>query len=60
MEDIKLFTKSEKELETLIQAVRIYYDDKPMESSIEKYVMLIKNRKMTNDERNRTTKSRKN
>ena len=28
MDDIKLFAKNEKELETLIQAVRIYSDDR--------------------------------
>ena len=42
MDDIKLFAKNEKELETLIQAVRIYSDDIEMEFSIEKCVIPIK------------------
>ena len=41
MNDIQLFAKSEKELETLIQAVRIYNYYIGMEFGIEKYVMLI-------------------
>ena len=41
MDDIKLFAKKEKELETLIHAVRIYSEDIGMEFSIEKCVMLI-------------------
>ena len=36
MDDIKLFSKNEKELETLIQAVRIYSQDIGMEFGIEK------------------------
>ena len=36
MDDIKLFTKNEKELETLIHAVRIYSQDIGMKSGIEK------------------------
>ncbi len=36
-----LFAKNEKELETLIQAVRIYSDDIEMEFNIEKQAMLI-------------------
>ena len=35
MNDIKLFAKNEKELETLIHAVRIYSQDIRMESGIE-------------------------
>ena len=34
MDDIKLFIKNEKELENLIQAVRIYSEDKGMEFGI--------------------------
>ena len=56
MDNIKLFAKNEKELETLIQAVRIYNDDAGIEFGIEKN---NKKRKMANDRRNRTTKSRK-
>ena len=41
MDDIKLFAKNEKELETLIQAVRIYSEDKGMEFAREKCAMLI-------------------
>ena len=39
--DIKHFPQNEKELETLIQAVRIYSDDIWMEFCIEKCAMLI-------------------
>ena len=41
IDDIKLFVKKEKELETLIQAVRIYSDDIRMEFGTE----IMKNRK---------------
>ena len=41
MDDIKLFAKNEKELETLIHAVRIYSQDKGMEFGIEKCAMLV-------------------
>ena len=61
MDDIKLFTKNEKELESQIQTVRIYSQDIGMEFGIEKCAMLItKSRKRKNDGRNSTTKSRKN
>ena len=43
MDDIKLFAKNEKELETLKQAVRIYSQDIGMEFAIEKCAMLIMN-----------------
>ena len=36
MDDIKLFAKNVKELETLIHAIRIYSQDIGMEFSIEK------------------------
>ena len=39
--NIKLFTKNEKELETLIHAVRIYNQDIGMEFGIEKCAMLV-------------------
>ena len=45
MDDIKLFAKNEKELETLIQAVRIYSQDIGIEFGIEKYAMLVKSGK---------------
>ena len=41
MDDIKLFAKKCKELETLIHAVRIYNQDIGMESGIEKCAMLV-------------------
>ena len=40
-DDIKLFAKSEKELETLTQTVGIYSQDIRMEFSIEKCAMLV-------------------
>ena len=42
--DIKLFTKNEKELETLIHVVRIYSQNKGMEFGIEKNAMLVMKR----------------
>ena len=41
MDDIKLFAKNEKELETLIHTVRIYSQDKGMEFSIEIYALIF-------------------
>ena len=41
MNDIKLFLKNEKELESLIHAVRIYGQDIGMEFGIEKCAMLV-------------------
>ena len=41
MNDIKLFAKNEKELETLIHAVRIYSQYLGMESGIEKCDILV-------------------
>ena len=41
MDDIKLFAKNEKELETVIHAVRIYSQDIGMEFGIEKCAMLV-------------------
>ena len=41
MDDIKLFAKNEKELETLIHTVRIYSKDIGVEFSTEKCAMLI-------------------
>ena len=40
MDDIKLFAKNEKELETLIHAIRIYSQDIGMEFGIEKCALL--------------------
>ena len=41
LDDIKLFAKNEKELETLIHAVRIYSQDTGIEFGIEKCVVLV-------------------
>ena len=41
MDDIKLFAKNEKELVTLIHAVRIYSQDIGMEFGIQKCAMLV-------------------
>ena len=41
IDDIKLFAKNEKELETLIPAVRIYSQDIGMGFDLEKCTMLI-------------------
>ena len=41
MDDIKLFVKNEKEVETLIHAVKIYIQDIGMEFDIEKCSMLV-------------------
>ena len=41
IDDIKLFAKNEKGLETLIHAVRIYSQDIGIESGIEKCAMLV-------------------
>ena len=41
VDDIKLFAKNEKELETLIHAVNIYSQNIGMEFDIEKSTMLV-------------------
>ena len=41
MDDIKLFTKNEKGLETSIQTVRIYSQDIGIEFSMEKHTLLV-------------------
>ena len=41
MDDIRMFAKTEKELETLIHAVRIYCQDVGTKSGREKCAMLI-------------------
>ena len=43
MDDIKLFAKNEKELETLINPVRIYNQDIRIEFGIGKCAMLVMN-----------------
>ena len=52
MYDIKLFAKNKKELETLIQGVRIYSQDIGMEFGIEKCAILV----MKSGKRHLTTK----
>ena len=42
IDDIKLLEKNEKELETLIHAVRIYRQDRGMEFDLEKCAMLVR------------------
>ena len=44
IDDIKLFTKYEKELEPVIHAVRIYSQDIGMEFCMEKWAMLVMKR----------------
>ena len=41
MDDIKMFAKNEKELETLVQTIRIYSQDIGMKFGIEKCAMLV-------------------
>ena len=41
MDDIKNFSKNEKELETMVQTIRIYSQDIGMEFRIEKCAMLV-------------------
>ena len=41
MDDIKLFPKNKKELETLIHTVRIYSEDIGMEFAIEKCALFV-------------------
>ena len=41
VDDVKLFAKNEKELENLIQAIKIYCQDIGMEFAIEKCAMMI-------------------
>ena len=41
IDDVRLFAKNEKELKTLIHAVRIYIQDMAMEFGIEKFTMLV-------------------
>ena len=41
MDDIKLFAKNEKELESLIHTVRIYSQDRGMDFGIKKCVMRV-------------------
>ena len=50
IDNIRLFAKNEKELETLIHAVRIYSQDNGMEFGIGKFAMLL----MKSDKRHMT------
>ena len=58
MDNVNLFSKSEKVLETLIQTIRIYSQDIRMEFGIEKRAMLIM--KSGKGKMCRTTKPEKN
>ena len=56
MDDIKIFVKKEKELETRIQMIRIYSRDIRLEFGIKKYVILtMKKEKIRNYKRNKPT-----
>ena len=41
MDDIKLFAENDKQLEIMLQTIRLYSQDIRMEFSTEKYAMLI-------------------
>ena len=43
-DDIKIFTKNDKDLEIFIQTERIYSQNIEIEFGIEKYVMIIMNK----------------
>ena len=58
MDDIKLFAKNEKELETLINAVRIYSQDIGMEFGTEVCNACNEKLQITSNWRNGTIKSR--
>ena len=61
IDNIKLFAKNDKELETLILAVRIYSPDRGMEFGVEKCpILIMRSGETTYNRRNGTTKSRKN
>ena len=57
MDDIKLFAKNEKELETLHHTIRIYSQDIGMEFGIENRPTSYEKRQMIPYRRNGTTKS---
>ena len=59
IDDIKLFPKNEKELETLIHAARIYSQGIRMEFGIEKCAMVAMKSGKRHLTENGTTKSRK-
>ena len=68
MDDIKLFAKKEKELKTVVLAVRIYNQSIGMEFAIEKCVITIKGGKwqmtegikLTNQEKIKTLEEKEN
>ena len=41
MDDLKLYSRSEKGLDSLVQTVRVFSEDLGMEFGIEKYAMLV-------------------
>ena len=42
MDDLKLYSRSEKGLDSLVETVRVFSEDIEMEFGIEKCVMLVK------------------
>ena len=42
MDDLKLYSRNEKELNSLVQTIRVFSEDIGMEFGIEKYAMLVK------------------
>ena len=44
MDDLKLYSRSEKGLDSLVQTVRVFSEDIGMEFGIEKYSMLVMTR----------------
>ena len=59
MGDNKLFAKNDKEMESLMQTIRIYREDMGMEFGIENCNSHLKNwKKNTNNQSKRTAKSR--
>ena len=41
MDDLKLYSRNEKELNSLVQTIRVFSEDIGMEFGIEKYTMLV-------------------
>ena len=41
MDDLKLYSQSEKGLDSLVQTVRVFSEDTGMQFGIEKYAMLV-------------------
>ena len=41
MDDLKLYSRNEKELDSVVQTIRVFSEDIGMEFGIEKYAMLV-------------------